>query len=313
MREPLFLFIQLEFPWVLGPPDGRYLLRSQHSEEARHVLVLDTIGARRATPDGRSRADGRPRRRFTRAGSRGAAVPAMPEPAPVSTTRATIIDAVSVSAERQAEAWLEDLDVERAVRDSAAVLNRALHSHRIASADPFVHEIDPAQALVIRAGWGAGEQVAHGRWLFARELHWSERAGPSSPGGAGGGRRRRTGRSAALRPQERLAQLLGGRGGILVCEELVLRARLDLEQGRLNHAAIELDRALAAALPELRAESRHDLALRIAELEKLSAGVAAQARAAMPDSADAPQEEVVRHALERLEALLRARTATGLP
>jgi len=312
MPEPLFLFIQLEFPWVLGPPDGRYLLRSGQSEEPRHVLVLDTIGARRAAPGGRGRADGRPRRRLIRAGSRGAAVPAMPEPAPVSTTRATIIDPVSVSAERQARAWLEDLDVEHAVSDSAAVLNRALHSHRIASADPFVHEINPVQALVIRAGWGEGEQVAYGRWLFARELHWSERTGQRSPGGAAGGGRRPARRSAALRPQERLAQLLGGRGAILVCEELVLRARLDLDEGRLNHAAIELERALAAALPELRAESRQDLALRIAELEKLSPGVRAQARAAMPDGADAPQEEIVRHALERLEALLRARTATGL-
>ena len=29
MPERLFLFIQLEFPWELGPPDGRYLLRTR--------------------------------------------------------------------------------------------------------------------------------------------------------------------------------------------------------------------------------------------------------------------------------------------
>jgi hypothetical protein len=29
MPEQLFLFIQMEFPWELGPPDGRYLLRTR--------------------------------------------------------------------------------------------------------------------------------------------------------------------------------------------------------------------------------------------------------------------------------------------
>jgi hypothetical protein len=111
---------------------------------------------------------------------------------------------------------------------------------------------------------------------------------------------------------------------------------MDLEQGRLSHAAIELDAAYAAAIGELRAERRQDLAIRIGELDKLRPAVAAQARAALPDrrpmaeeadgerieataeaaeSADAkaapPQEEIVRHALQRLEAALRARTATG--
>jgi hypothetical protein len=122
-------------------------------------------------------------------------------------------------------------------------------------------------------------------------------------------------RSAALRPSERLAALLGGRGRSLLCEELALRARLDLDHGRTAHAALELERAYAAAVPELRAEDRQDLALRIAELEQLQAGVLAQARAAVPGGASEQaaelDEEVVSHALERLEAALRARTATG--
>jgi len=310
MAQRLFVFIQLEFPWALGPADGRYLLRTGADAEAERVVVIGTLGAARAA--GRGAAGGMGPSILQRLGSRNADAPATPEPAPVTTTRVTVVDPISLSAEHQARAWLDDLDRHRDVQAAVAVINRVLHSHRIASADPYVHEVSPVQALVIRAGWGEGEQVAYGRWLFARELHWSERSDQRSRGGAAGGGRRPARRSAALRPQERLAQLLGGRGAILVCEELVLRARLDLDEGRLNHAAIELERALAAALPELRAESRHDLALRIAELEKLSPGVRAQARAAMPDGADAPQEEIVRHALERLEALLRARTATGL-
>jgi hypothetical protein len=96
-----------------------------------------------------------------------------------------------------------------------------------------------------------------------------------------------------------------------MCEELALRARLDLDHARPAHAAIELDRAYAAAPEELRAENRQDLAIRISELEQLRAGVAEQARLALPGAGEEPDEDVVRHALERLEAALRARTATG--
>ena len=180
---------------------------------------------------------------------------------------------MSVSAERQAKAWLAELDAEREIEAAAALLNRVLHFHRIAAADPYVSEVSPEQALVIRAGWGEGEQVADGLWLHARELPWR---------GPAGVRRKRIGdRAAALRPLERMAELLGGRGTTLLCEELVLRARADLDNGRPAHAAIELQSAYAAALAELPGERREDLAIRIAELAKLRAGVDAQARAAL--------------------------------
>lgn len=307
MPEQLFLFVQMEFPWALGPPDGRYLLRGGRTE-AEHVVVLSTLGARRASTGGRASAPSRRRRLFSRWGSRSGRRQATPEPAPVATARATIVDPISVSAARQAHAWLEDFDAETDARAAVAVLNRLLHSHRIASADPYIHEVSPVQALVIRAGWGEGEQVAYGRWLHALELPRIET--DRRPAGK---RRRLIGdRSSALRPEERLAELLGARSAPLLCEDLALRARLDLDQQRVSHAAVELDRAYAAALPELRSEARQDLVLRIAELDQLRAGVALQAQAALPDSAGMPEEEIVRHGLERLEAALRARTATGL-
>jgi hypothetical protein len=322
----LFLFLQFEFPWQLGPPDGRYLLRSGADAEPERVVVLGTLGA---TPRVSGRVPGLPIRRRSRRRRVLAAGP--PEPTQVATSRVTIVDPVPLSAERQARAWLDDLDTERDASAAVVVLNRVLRFHRIASADPYIHELSPAQALVIRAGWGEGEQVADGRWLHARELPWTGGTGRSA-----GARRRGGDRSAALRPQERLAELLGARGEALLCEDLVLRARLDLDHGRVAHAAIELDAAYAAALGELRAEQRQDLAIRIDELDKLRLGVAAQARAALPRAeprieeaqarpieastvterrpdaaASTPQEEIVRHALERLEAALRARTATG--
>jgi len=152
---------------------------------------------------------------------------------------------------------------------------------------------------VIRAGWGEGEQVADGRWLHALELPWTS-GSSRAPVARLPGRGRRT---AALRPQERLAELLSARGAALLCEDLALRARQDLDQERVELSAIELDAAYAAALFELRGEGREDLAIRIDELDKLAAGVGAQARAALgggrtraatvqaarPEGADAPE------------------------
>src|SRR3979411_3269415 len=66
MPERLFIFIQMEFPWALGPPDGRYLLRARLDGEAEHVVVLNTLGAghaaagRRPARAGRAPAPGGP-------------------------------------------------------------------------------------------------------------------------------------------------------------------------------------------------------------------------------------------------------------
>jgi hypothetical protein len=296
MSERWFLFTQFEFPYELGPPDGRYLMRAGPQAEPQHVIVLGTLGARRRPP-GRGQAWSA----ATRSGSRRRPVEPEPEPTPVAIARATIVDPVSLSAERQAKAWLADLDGEREVSTAIGALNHVLHAHRLAAADPHTHELAPEQALTIRAGWGEGEQVADGLWEHAVELPWR---GPK------GVRRKRIGdRAAALRPQERLAVLLGGRGAALLCEEFALRARADLDHGRPAHAAVELRSAYAAALRELPAEGREDLRIRIAELEKLREGVEQQERAALAEQA--PDEEVVRHGLQRLESALRARTATG--
>jgi len=291
VAERLFLFLQMEFPWELGPPDGRYLLRAGAGEEPERVVILETVGA---TP--RHGRLGARRRPPVEPGWAGLSSPTVPS------TRATVIDPVSVSAERQARAWLAQLDAEREAGAAAVALNRLLFAHRIATADPHVRELSHAQALATRAGWGEGEQVAYGQWSHARELRFSER------------RTRR--RSAALRPQERFAALLGARETPLLCEEHALRARLDLDQGRVAHAALELEHAYTAALRELPAEDRPDLEARIAELEQLHLGVLAAARTtlgahepAIPSESDT---QALRHALTRLEAALRARTAAGL-
>ncbi len=310
MGERLFTFIQMEFAWELGPADGRYLLRKAEGvegNEPEHVVVLGTVGAERR---GRLR-----RRAHTR--------PTDAEPASVPVARATVVDPVPLSTEAQGRAWLGDLDPERESTRAVGALNRMLFSHRIATATPHIHEVSPHQAVIVRAGYGEGEQVADGLWRDARELVLS---------------RTRSGRRATvLRPQERLAVLLSGRGGVLLCEELALRARLDLDGGRLALAAVELERAYTAALTELPAEKRADLRDRMEELEALREGVERNARLALPtqprveqtvspkpasaataaskqllaDEGEDPDMQTVRHALERLEAALRARTASG--
>ncbi|MCW3019306.1 MAG: hypothetical protein JWN10_1614, partial [Solirubrobacterales bacterium] len=45
MPQQLFVFIQLEFPWALGPADGRYLLRRSEDGEPERVVVLGTLEA----------------------------------------------------------------------------------------------------------------------------------------------------------------------------------------------------------------------------------------------------------------------------
>jgi hypothetical protein len=282
--ERLFPFVQLEFPWELGPPDGRYVLRAQRGGEPEHVVVLSTVGA---THRG-ARSSRRSRRRA-----------ADPEPAAVPIARATVIDPAGLPDEDRARSWLEAADSEhkheQEVKAAVVVLNRMLFAHRIAAADAYLHELSAAQALAIKVGWGTGEQVAYGRWQHARELPWNE---PRSKR-----------RASALRPQERLTGLLGGHERALLCEELTLRARLDLDQGRLAHAALELRGAYQAALAELSAEGRADLTERLAELGQLRDGVA---QAAEECRSEEPDVEILRHALERLEAALRARTAAGL-
>ncbi len=283
-----FLFVQFEFPWVLGPEPGRYTIRERLGEPPAHILVLATLGA--------------PERRLLRSRRPREAAPE-PPPAPVPTTRATLVDTRVLDGREAAERRLRDADAEALAADALARLNRVLHAHRVAIADPYAREASREQALVVRVGYGDGERVADGRWDSAREL-------PAAGGGPGG--RGARGRSAALRPQERLAALLGGRDAVLACEELALRARSDLDAGRLREAALQLRVAVEAAIAELEPwRDQPGLAERLRDLRARRDDVAAAANAALRGGLDDEHIEIVRSALERVEAALRARTAGG--
>jgi hypothetical protein len=199
--------------------------------------------------------------------------------------------------ESEARSWLKQAG-EADLEDGIAVLNRALHAFRLVTADPYTHPVGRQQALVARVGFGAGEQVAEGLWADARELL------PR--------RRRRQPRTTVLQPQARLAAVLGGREQALACEELALRARLDLDQGRDREAALQVLVALDAALAELAADpTAGTLADRLEELRGQRDAIAAAAQTALGAPLSAAEREVVTFTLSRIEAAFRARAVAN--
>lgn len=261
------------------------MLRGSPAAPASHVVVLATAGAK-------------PRRRFERRRTREAE----PEPAPaaVAVARATVIAVEAPLADQASgRAWLATATDggQDEAHDALRVLNDVLHAHRVAAADPYGRDVSAPQALVARLGYGAGEQVAEGRWIGAVAIDLRARRPP---------------RTAALRPQERLAALLGGRDRALACEELVLRARLDLDEGRPREAALQLRVALEAALAELEgALGVAGMADRLTELRELRGAVGSAANEALGGDLEAGTQDEVEAAVERLEAALRARAARG--
>ena len=283
----LFAFVQLEFPWALGPADGRYLIRG-HAGQPSHVLVIGTLGTQER------------RRQLSRRRARPRSAEPLPDPAPVVTARVTLVHAEPLPHSAAAQKWVSSTDLATEADRAILVLNRVLHSHRTAAMDPHTREVTRTQALVIRAGVGEGEAVAHGRWSDAVDLPQPVR--PAA------------GRQASLlHPQERLAAVLGGRDVALAAEELTLRARADLDAGRGREAALQLRIALEAALAELVPWAGDtELRERLHELRELREGVGKAADSALLGGLDEATSVTVGHAIGRLEAALRVRTSVAL-
>jgi len=239
------------------------------------VLVLSTLGA----PERARRLGGRRPRPVSAA-----------EPEPVPTSRATIARSQPFGSEEEAATWLADADLE-AERDAAiAVLNRALRAQRAAAADPYVAEVSADRALVVRVGYGSGEDVAEGRFGEAVEL-------PRS-----GGRRVKRSMEA---PEERFAALLGGREDVHPAEELVLRARADLNAGRPAEAALQCRVAIEAVLALL---SDHADAARV---EPHREAVAAAANDALRGAIAAGRAAALEDAVAAMEQVLKRRRLGG--
>jgi len=251
------------------------------------VLVVETLGAL-ATPS---------RRRRRKEAEPGA------DPAPLPLTRVTAVRAQQpFDSAEEAAGWLQgalddDDTVDALLGEGIGLLNRALHAQAAASADPRAGELSAERAVTARIGYGSGEEVAAGRFSVAHTV---------DARGRGSSRRRR--REEELRPQERLAAVLGGRERIDVCETLLLRARADLDAERSREAALQLRVALEALLAELPgalADPGHEKDMAELEARRKAAGEAANA--ALQGSLDAEREREVRELTEICERVLRRR------
>ena len=269
------------------------MLRGHAGDDASHVLVVGII-------------DGRPLW-ATRGGRRDRkARPVEPDPPPpeLPVTRLTVIDATPFPAPEAAASWLkrshDPAYHDPLVTRAAGVVNRAVHIFRVSSTDPRVREISREETVTLRIGIGRGDQVADGQWTDALTLP------PRSK------REKKSGRAAMLRPQERLAAVLAGREVVLACESLALRARLDLDAGRIREAALQTHLALEAAVAELAAwRELAGVGRRVDELETRRDACAEAANEALQGGLAEESVEVVEAALSKIEAALRARMAAS--
>lgn len=231
----LLPFVQLDFPGLLGLPEGRYMAREG---EAERVLIVQSAGA--PAPPGRLRRRARP------------VDPGAPEQVPVS--RATVTGAEPFADATAAGGWLEEVagDPRRRsdqVRSAVLLVNRALAALRAEARDPLVQDVGATRAVAIRVGYGDGEELAEGRWTEARELPPPRR-----------------GRLDDIDPQTRVAAVLSGRDRVHPAETLLERARLDAQQGRRVEARLGL-RAAREALDEDAGPDAEGIRKRIADAE----------------------------------------------
>ena len=227
MSAPILPFVQLDLTSRYGLVPGRYPVRAPgepHSEPIG-VLLIEELDA----PIGGSR-----RRR------RGRQKPVESDPAApsVEISRVTVAWARPFEDEVSAGGWLEVVEADpealaSEVSDALRIVNRALHAQRAAAQDSFVPDVSPERALAVRVGYGNGDALAGGEWSRALDVP------PSAT---------RERRVDALRPQERVARALGGHDAVEPHETHLLRARADLDAGRLREAAVELDAAVRALL-----------------------------------------------------------------
>jgi hypothetical protein len=285
----LFGFIQLDLAGALTVADGRYLMRDGEREQ---VLVVETLGA---PPPARRR-----RRR-----PRNAEVGEPPPELPVA--RATVVLAFNeFEDEPAAGAWLQETSadegaIDQLVERGVAELNQALHAQAVASGDPYPQTVTPARAVVVRIGYGNGEALADGAYSAAHQV--DPGLGPVS---------RRLQRDEELRPQQRLAAVLGGREQLDACETLLLRARADLDGKREREAALQLRVGLEALLVELKealSDSGHEEDMAVLESRRHEAGELANA--ALRGDLSSEQLQSLGELLATSERVLRRRRVLG--
>jgi hypothetical protein len=259
---PLFAFVQFEFTHAIGPHAGRYVVAHPEAVDERgaalrsaelttresltgvtmkpgtaDVLVIGLVSA----PAARAKL----RRRAREAD-------ADPEDAPVALLLATFVRGAEPLPDRaHADRLLDTVagseeEQQRWVEDGLWVVNRAIRGYRAGARDPYVTEVAQRDARRVRIGYGSSEDVADGRWQRALVL-------PPQVGA-------RASREERIAPTELTADVLSGRCNVLEAEDVLLRAYVDLDHGRLRAAAAQLRAAIDLLAAELGADGDADLA-----------------------------------------------------
>jgi hypothetical protein len=239
------------------------------------------------------------RRRLGRAKPKDAD-PATPVAAvPLTTLTAIRPEALGDSA--AAAAWLAALKddaaaIEAEIAEALELVNRAVHAHRTAVLDPGIADVGAEAALAVRIGYGLGDELADGRYAAAIEI-------PS------GERRRR--RASALRPTERVAEVLGRRDSVAACELLLLRARGDLDSGRVREAALQLRVGLEALLADRATLTAAGQEADLAALDERREITGEAANEALGGELSGERAEQVEEILGLAERVLRRQRAHG--
>lgn len=272
-----FQFVQLEIAGALGLDQGRYLAR-----EPERVLVVAVADAPPA-----------PRRRLRRPRPQDIDPDAKPKAVPLTTL--TVVRPEALSDAEAAAQWFERIRTDNEALSeelelALEVVNRAVHAYRTATLDPSVADTSASNALAVRIGYGTGEGLSRGRWEEAVDL----------PAEA------RPRRAEALRPQERVAAVLGRREAVAPQEALLVRARGDLEAGRVREAALQLRVGLEALLADLESSAPR-LAKDLAELRERRSITGQAANEALRGDLTETRAAEVSETVRLCERLLRKR------
>jgi hypothetical protein len=141
----------------------------------------------------------------------------------------------------------------------------------------------------VRIGYGSGDELVEGGWRVAYTV--------PAP-------KLRSRRRQALEPQHELAGVLAGRRPAWPSEDLALRARLDVDHGRLAQAALQLQAALTAFEAEL--EGRDASVKRFASGAD-PAGVRSLVDRALSGPLSAEDAQELEQKVSELERVLRRR------
>jgi hypothetical protein len=156
-----------------------------------------------------------PRRRLRRAKPKDSDPESEAGRLPVSTL--TAIRPEPLGDREAAGAWLEsvradDEAIKAELEDALTLINRALHAQRTSTLDAHLADLSPDRALVVRIGFGTGDELSDGRYTTAIDVPGPPGTGPAGRGPAAA-RPRRPRRGAFARGGAAAAGRVGGAAG----------------------------------------------------------------------------------------------------